>query len=109
MVKSSKKTSILQSYELSKKEQKRLGIELVDTDYKSKHYHHQNYGCGINDTQNGWGVILTLDIKKELIEMDFIVDCVRTMWKVNIPVNTDKSIFLVILENGIELLQSLEK
>lgn len=108
MVKSSK-TSILQSYELSKKEQKRLGIELVDTDYTSKNYHHQNYGCGINDTQIGWGVILTLDIKKELIEMDFIVDCVRTMWKVNIPVNTDKSIFLVILENGIKLLQSLEK
>jgi hypothetical protein len=110
MVKSSK-TSILESLELSKKEQKRLGIiELVDWDYSPKYDHHQNYiveDC-TNDS-DGSGVIVYWDKKSAMIKISFIKDILNYIYEVELKENTHKGIFNQILEDGIKLLQSLEK
>jgi hypothetical protein len=110
MVKSSKKTSILQSYELSKKEQKRLGIELVDYEYKGN-YNHQNYSVDIpNDEFNeGNGFIVWFDKKAGKITIQFIRDINNYIYEVVLNSTIDKGIFNQILEDGIKLLQSLEK
>ena len=109
MVKSSK-TSILESLELSKKEQKRLGVELVDYEYKGN-YNHQNYGVDIpNDEFNeGNGFIVWFDKKAEKITIEFIRDINNYIYEVKLSSKTNKELFFDILENGIQLLQSLEK
>jgi hypothetical protein len=110
MVKSSKKTSILQSYELSKKEQKRLGIELVDYDYKGN-CNHQNYGVDIPNVEfnEGNGFIVWFDKKAGKIKIEFIRDINNYIYEVELKSTIDKGIFNQILEDGIKLLQSLEK
>ena len=110
MVKSSKKTSILQSYELSKKEQKRLGIELVDYDYKGN-YNHQNYGVDIPNVEfnEGNGFIVWFDKKAGKIKIEFIRDINNYIYEVELKSTIDKGIFNQILQDGIKLLQSLEK
>ena len=110
MVKVSKKTSILESLELSKKEQKRLGVELVDTEY-SGNYHNQNYGVDIpNDEFNeGNGFIVYMDKKAGKITIQFIRDFHNFIYEVELKSTTDKGIFNQILEDGIKLLQSIEK
>jgi hypothetical protein len=110
MVKVSKKTSILESLELSKKEQKRLGIELGDSDYKGD-YHHQNYSI-LSDKKDYYGqnvIIVTMDIKSEKITIQFIMDIDYYIYDVVLSSKTNKDIFNQILEDGIKLLQSLEK
>jgi hypothetical protein len=110
MVKVSKKTSLLESLQFSKQQQKTLGIELVDYEYKGN-YHHQNYSVDIpNDEFNeGNGFIVWFDKKAEKITIEFIRDINNYIYEVKLKSTTDKGIFNQILEDGIKLLQSLEK
>ena len=110
MVKSSKKTSLLESLQFSKQQQKTLGIELVDYEYIGN-YQHQNYSVDIpNDEFNeGNGFIVWFDKKAEKITIEFIRDINNYIYEVKLSSKTNKELFFDILENGIQLLQSLEK
>jgi hypothetical protein len=78
---------------------------LVDYDYKGN-YNHQNYG--VTDIGGG-GFIVSMDKKAGEIDIQFIMDIDNYIYEVKLSSKTNKELFFDILENGIQLLQSLEK